>query len=243
MLLALGAQAGLGALSSFFGGRAQTYYSRGDQYLQQAQAYANRAAEIEQLTKGMQLQAKQNEAIAKADIQTLINTHMQAALLGVNLSAQKRVAAQNRVAVKRNRTAELGAAMVDAAAAGTIGASVDAVASDIRRQSAVANAAIEDQADVDSFNYQVSVEQLYRSYEQGIPTYDDTLPSSLPPLVMGSVTGRGPSFGQALLGSVANVGMNYLSSRISLGLGPKASPPPASSTGGQTVKLNGLRFP
>lgn len=240
MVGALAGQIGIGALSSFFGGRAEVYYARGDQYLQQAQAYANRVAEIEQLSKGLDLQARQNEALKKSDIQSLINTHMQASLLGVSLSAQKRVAAQNRIAVSRNRAASVGATMAEAAATGTIGASVDAVANDIRRQSAVASAAIEDQADVDSFNYQVSVEQLYRGYQQGVPTYDDTLPSPLPPLVMGRVTARPPSFGQALLGSAANVGMNYLSSRMQLGMGPAASPPP---TTGHTVKLNGLRFP
>lgn len=234
----LAAQTGIGALSSFFGGRAESYYARGDQYLQQAQAMANRAAEIEQLTKGMELQSRQNEAIAKADIQSLINTHMQASLLGVSLSAQKRVAAQNRVAVSRNRAANIGTAMAEAAASGTIGASVDAVSNDIKRQSAVANAAIADQADVDSFNFQVSVEQLYRGYEQGIPTYDDTMPSPVPPLIMGSVRSRGPTLGQALFGSAANVGMNYLSSKINLGLGQSSSSP--ASSGG--ITLNGLRF-
>lgn len=218
----MGAQVGIGALQNFFGSRTQAIYARADQYGQQAQAYANRAAEYAQLTKGMELQTRQNEAIAKADIQSLINTNMNAALLGINLSAQKRAAASNRVAVKRNKAAAIGEAMTDAAAAGTIGASVNAVASDIARQSANANAAIADQADAEQYNFEVSIEQLYRGYEQGVPTYDNSLPSSLPPIIMGRTAPRGPSIGQSLLGSAIGVGSSYLTSYIQLGLGRSA---------------------
>lgn len=215
----MAAQVGIGALQSFFGGRTEAIYARADQYANQAQALANRSAETQQLTQQMQLQGRQNDAIAKADIQSLINTNMQAALLGINLSAQKRAQAANRVAVKRNKAASVGAAMTDAAAAGTIGASVQAVTNDIARQSANANAALADQGDADNFNYQVSVEQLYRGYEQGVPMLDQSMPQSLPPLVMGRIAPKSQGIGSALMGSALNVGANYLTSRMNLGLG------------------------
>lgn len=237
----MGAQVGIGALQSFFGGRVESIYARGDQAAQQAQALANRAAELEQLTMGLSLQARQNDAIAKADIQTLINTNIQASLLGINLSAQKRAEAQNRVVVKRNRAAAIGSAMTDAAAAGTIGASVNAVVSDIKRQSADANAAIADQGDVDRFNYSVSIDQLYRSYEQGVQRFDTSLPSTPSTLIMGDRAPKGQSFGSALLGSTLNVGMGYLTDSIRLGLGNSSrnNSNTGASSGG--VTLYGLR--
>lgn len=238
----MAAQVGLGALQSFFGGRAESYYARGNQYAQQAQALANRAAETQQLTQQMQLQGRQNEAIAKADIQTLINTNMQAALLGINLSAQKRAAAQNRVAVKRNSAAAVGEAMTDAAAAGTIGSSVQAVTNDIRRQSADANAAIADQRDADSFNYQVSVEQLYRGYQQGEPAYDSSIPQSLPPLIMGRIAPKPQGFGSALLGSAFNVGAEYLTARMSLGMGKQSSSAPVVGVGQPVMSTVNARY-
>lgn len=234
-LTAMGLQVGLGALSSWMGGSASKYNAKAQAYAQQAQALANANAETRQLTKQLQLQGQQNELVAEANLQSLINTHLASSLLGVKMAEQKRAAANALKVNRRNSALQLGAVTTNAAAAGTIGASVNAVASDIERKASEGVVAVHDQLDAERYNHSVEVANLYRSYELGVARLDTTMPEAVQTPILGPINVGGGGFGSHLLGSALNVGMGYLNSQIQLGLGPS----PAANTG-NSVKLYGL---
>lgn len=213
----MGGQILLGGLSSYLGGSVAKYNARAQAYTQQAQALANTDAQVRQLTKAMQQQGLQNEYIAEANLQNLINSHTASALLGVRLAEQKRFAAKNLTANRRNANQVLGSITANAAAAGTIGSSVDAVAADVRRKAAEGTAEILDVVEQERYNTATQIKQVYDGYTQSVQRYDTTMPEAITAPILGPVLGGGSSFGQALLGSAINVGMGYLNSRLKLG--------------------------
>ena len=217
----MAAQVGLGALQGFLGGGAQRYQQQAQAYTQQAQAVASHTAELQQLQKQMELQGLQNTEVARANTQNLINTHITASLMNLDLAQQKRQAASNLKVNRRNAALALGATASNAAAAGTIGASVNAVASDIRAKAAEGNAEIHEQLSASRFNTAESIRSLYSNFENGYGRIDSTTPSQPQAPIMGPVYTGGSGFGGYLLGSAINVGMGYLNSRISLGLGKR----------------------
>ena len=58
---------------------------------------------------------------------------------------------------------------------------------------------------------------MYDGYTQSLQRYDTTMPEAITAPILGPVLGGGSSFGQALLGSAINGGMDYLGSRLKLG--------------------------
>lgn len=216
-LLTMGLQVGVGALSSFLGSSVSKYNARAQAYTQQAQALANTDAQVRQLTKAMQQQGLQNEYIAEANLQGLINSHTASALLGVRLAEQKRFAARNLSTTRRSANLALGEATANSAAAGTIGASVDAVSSDIRRKAAEGMADIADVMEQERYNTSTQINQIYTGYIQGVQRYDTTMPEAISNPILGGVPSGGGGFGSHLISSALNVGMGYLDSRLQLG--------------------------
>lgn len=239
MSYALAAGVGISALQGFLQGRVQASYQRGQQFAANSQALAQRNAEIRQLEKSMELQAKQNKALLKADLSTLINTNYTAGLLGISLAQQRRTSAQNLTRLRQGESVAIGTVTANSAAAGTIGASVDAVASDIRRKADQGLNQIYDQASVDQLNYDTSIRNLYEGYLQGQQQIDDSLPDEFTPIRFIDAPTGGPSFGQALVQGALQVGGQYFMDQWRLGLGSKGSAGGSPASG--SVTLYGLR--
>lgn len=240
MSWALAAGVGINALQGYLQGSVQSAYQRGQHFAQNTQALAQRNAEIRQLERAMELQAKQNQAILKADIATLVNTNYTAGLLGLQLAGQKRASLQNKTRLKQGEAVAIGTVTADAAAAGTIGASVDAVASDIRRKADIGMGQIYDQAEADALNYETGIYNLYQGYVQGQAQIDDSLPDEFTPIRFMDAPVAKNTLGSHILGSALQFGGQYMMDTWRLGLGSRNSTAPTGG-GGSGVTLYGLR--
>ena len=237
----MGMQFGLSALSGILGSNGpERYLQQAQQYHAQNNAYLNSIQEIRAIQKSLEAQGRQNKEVMRADLYNFINTQHSAARLAMHDAVQRRVAARNSLYVKRSGVQELAMHTADAAAAGTIGASVNAVAHDIRKRSDSALAEVQANREIERDNYYQSVADLYTGYYQNQQIIDDTLPDMpQPPNTRVVVNTSKQSIGSILLGSALNVGMDYLSSQVKLGLGSKPAPAP---TQGHSVQLYGLRL-
>lgn len=240
MSWALAASVGINALQGYMQGSVQAAYQRGQQFAANTQALAQRNAEIRQMERAMELQAKQNKAVLKADIQTLVNTNFTAGLLGIQLAQQKRTATQNQSLLRQGESVAVASASANSAAAGTIGPSVDAVTSDIRRKADQGLNQIQDQAEADRFNYETGIRNLYTGYTQGQQMIDDTLPDEFEPIRFIDQPNR-VNAGQYVLGAALQVGAQYALDTWRLGLGSRGSPAQAASQGNGSVTVYGIR--
>lgn len=206
---------------SVLGGMAQGKAAEVQQRVQAANAYQqtliNYERELKGIQAGIEQQRKQNDAIAKADLQSLINANFTAGLLNLQRSMQKRQTAADIARLGETKLQALASAEVAAAASGTIGASVNAVAADIKMK--VGDAIIEqrDQNDMNTLNHQTNLYQLYQNFldtQQEIDTSTPDIPG-MPPKY-GAVTA---SAGQYGLAAGINYMGDYLMRRMSLGSG------------------------
>lgn len=242
MSWALAAQVGIGALSSWLGSRADKYIAKGQQYQQESQAYLGGISQIKQLSKMLDVQGKQNESLLKADNQNFVNTQYQSGLMGLQDALSRKVAARNMSITKRGGAVELAQNVANAAAAGTIGSSVQAVSQDVQRNVDKGLNDIEQQRELERNQHYVGVYSLYTNYHQSQQQIDDSLPDvpESPRIYQGHIPKN--SFGNHLLGSALNVGMGLLADNISLGLGSKSTTPTKTpTTTGGSVKLYGLK--
>src|SRR5690625_273893 len=167
----------LGALGSFLGGGGVAKYNARAQQAQQAsQAYLQGINEIRQLSKGLELQAQQNERIMQADTYNYVNTQYMSGLSAMQDALSRKTAAKNLNLVARGERIDLGEASVNAAAAGTIGASVEAVANNISRNSASIRNEVEQQRMLERDAHYQEVRSMYANYYQNQSLVDTTLP-------------------------------------------------------------------
>lgn len=239
MAWAIAAQVGIGALSSWLGGRADKYIAKAQQAQQQSQAYLGGINEIKQLSKMLESQGKQNESLMRSDLNNFVNTQYQAGLMSLQDALSRKTAARNLNVTRRSGAVALSEEVNNAAAAGTIGASVNAVVQNIQRNTDQGITDVLNQRELERNNHQVGLYSLYTGYSQNQAKIDDSLPDvpENPRIYSGHIPSN--SFGSHLLGSAVNVGLNHVLDNFSLGLGKKQGNTTTTSGGG--VKLYGLR--
>lgn len=239
MAWAIAAQVGIGALSSWFGGRADKYIAKAQQAQQQSQAYLGGINEIKQLSKMLDMQTRQNESLMRSDQHNFVNAQYQAGLLSLQDSLSRKTAARNMNITRRMGAVSLAEEINTSAATGTIGASVNAVVQNIQRNTDQGVLDVMNQRALERNDNLVGLYSLYTGYVQNQAKIDDSLPDipENPRIYSGYIPSN--SFGSHLLGSAVNVGVNHLIDNISLGLGKKQSN--TQTTSGGSVKLYGLR--
>lgn len=206
---------------SVLGGMAQGKAAEVQQRVQAANAYQqtliNYERELKGIQAGIEQQRKQNSAIAKADLQSLINANFTAGLLNLQRSMQKRQTAADVARLGETKLQALSSAEVASAASGTIGASVDAVAADIKMKVGEAILEQRDQNDMNTLNHQTNLYQLYQNFldtQQEIDTSTPDIPGMPPKGGAATV-----SAGQYGLAAGINYMGDYLMRRMSLGGG------------------------
>ena len=208
----------LGAGASAKAAEVQQRVQAANQYQQNL---INQEREYKQIQQALTNQGKQNEALAKADIQSLINTNFTAGLLNLQRAMQKQQTASDINRIGKTRLQALASSEVSAAASGTIGASVDAVAGDIELKMGEAEIDARVQNDMNTMTLDTQLRNLYTDYRNSQPMIDTSVPDipGLPPKVgVASV-----SAGSAMLGAAISYAGNIFASQVSLGLGPKVS--------------------
>lgn len=242
MAWAIAAQVGIGALSSWLGGGASKYIAKAQQAQQQSQAYLGGINEIKQLSKMLDVQGKQNDSLMRSDLNNFVNTQYQSGLMSLQDALSRKTAARNRNVTRRMGAVALSEEVNNAAATGTIGASVNAVVQNIQRNTDQGVMDVMSQRELERNSNLVGVYSLYTGYSQNQAKIDDTLPDvpENPRIYSGHIPKN--NFGSHLLSSAVNVGLNHVLDNFSLGLGKKQSTAPSSSgSGGGNVKLYGLR--
>ena len=149
-------------------------------------------------------QIAQNKAIREANTKNMIRTGYEVGMLNVQKGQKLMELQQRRAMVREAELADLSSAQNNAAASGTVGASVDAVLSDVRMQYDKARADISAENEVDALNFNTA---LHSTIQGGI----DALKQSVRPTGMSDM---------AMLGRAGVAGASqYAGDKMSLGLG------------------------
>jgi len=204
----------LGAGASAKAAEAQQRVQAANQYQQNL---INQEREYKQIQQALANQSRQNEALAKADLQSLINTNFTAGLLNLQRALQKQQTASDINRIGKTRLQALASSEVSAAASGTIGASVDAVAGDIELKMGEAEIDARVQNDMNTMTLDTQLRNLYTDYRNSQPQIDTSVPDipGLPPKV-----GVAPvSAGSAMMGAAISYAGNMFANQVSLGLG------------------------
>ncbi|QQO90805.1 internal virion protein A [Pseudomonas phage Misse] len=167
---------------------------------------------------GAALQAKeraldsveQSKAIMEANTKNFQQTAFRVGLLNVQKAQEVRALEQRKFDASAQEQSVLGTAAVNAAASGTIGASVDAVQSDIQMAFDKVRAQINDENELNAQNYNTA---LYDLITEG---QNQTVTSA-----QFRAAPKGASQLQMAGNAAIQVAGNYLMQRMDLGLGPK----------------------
>lgn len=176
--------------------------------LQALQGFQQRSAQYE-------AQAAQNKAIREANLLNTQRVGFQVGILNVQRGEQVRQLAQRKAEVGQAELQELSSAGNNAAASGTVGASVDAVQSDIQLQFERARTGIEIENEIETQNFNTALYELLQGGQ-------DQLIKAVKP--------NGPSDLAILGGAAASAAGSYFGSKMSLGLG-SATPTQQSNLG------------
>lgn len=209
------AAAGL-ALSALSAGSAagtqknQQRVSAANQYQQTLIGYER---ELKGIQQGLTQQQQRNTAIAKADIQSLVNTNFTAGLLNLQRSMQKKQTASDIQRLGETKLQALASAEVSAAATGSIGASVNAVASDISMKVGEARIEAQEQDEMNTFSLQTQIRNLYQGFMDTQQVIDESTPDipGMPPKTGAVSTSAGSAAAGAAIGYAGNYLNNYLS--------------------------------
>lgn len=157
-----------------------------------------------------------NKAIAETNLQNTIRTGYKAGILNIQRGQARQAATQSAFDITKVSKQVLGANAVNAAASGTVGASVDAVANDIRKKMDEASIAVDENLSLTEQNYNTQLNDLITAGQD-----------SLQHAAKIGYAPRGPSTGAQVLGALANTGTQfatqYALSNMSLGLGRKST--------------------
>lgn len=149
-------------------------------------------------------QIAQNKAIREANTKNMIRTGYEVGMLNVQKGQKLVELQQRRATVREAELADLSYAQNNAAASGTVGASVDAVLSDVRMQYDKARADISAENEIDALNFNTA---LHSTIQGGI----DALKQAVRPTGMSDM---------AMLGRAVVAGASqYAGDKMSLGLG------------------------
>lgn len=162
--------------------------------------------------------ARRNKAIVESNLENRIRTGYQVGILNMQLSQQRMQHARHGAELGTTGLQASGTVQNNAAAAGQIGASVQAV-----------------QADVD-MQVQQARQDLIRSWDATVTNYNTDLRSIIDQgndAQLGAdgqvQSGRSTSVGEALMQGAMAAGQHWLGSQIQLGLGRQQPAPPSPS--------------
>lgn len=154
----------------------------------------------------------QSKAIMEANRKNFQQTTFRVGMLNVQKAQEVRALEQRKFDVGAQEQAVLGSASVNAAASGTIGASVDAVQSDIQMAFDKVRAQISDENELNALNFNTALYDLVTNGQNASQTAYYRKES------------MGPNQWQMLGNAGMQVADSYLSQKMDLGLGstPKA---------------------
>ena len=154
----------------------------------------------------------QNEAIIKANVANTIRTGYRAGLLNMQRGLSRRMAQQKGFEQTKEAGAALGAVTANQAASGTIGASADAVAQDVRMKLGEAQAAQQDENELMELNFDTQLHELVQQGQDAVQS-----PAKV------KLQSSGDIRGNALLAGLTTFGSMYASGKFNLGLGNSGS--------------------
>lgn len=155
----------------------------------------------------------EGEAIAKERLNATIRNSYSTALAQMNLSLKKRQLSTQAADIRAATLAAKGDATLAAAATGSIGASTNAVISDIEQKS---QAALDQTTD----EFENAVENYNNELQMMVINTDQSAPTVRPVEYHGPSSGE--MLGMSLLQGLGSFASNYAMKKMSLGLGAKA---------------------
>ena len=162
-----------------------------------------------------------NEAIIKSNIANTIRTGYRVGLANMQRGLSKKQAVQQGFNITKAGASALGEATANAAASGTVGASIDAVSNDIKMKIGEAQAENQEQADVDLANFKTQIEGI--SFEGE---------NSLQESIKSKAQSSSSIWGGALLSGAAGLASSYFSAKAKLGVGDVSVNPNGSTAAG-----------
>lgn len=165
----------------------------------------------------------EGEAIAKERLNATIRNSYSTALAQMNLSLKKRQLSTQAADIRAATLAAKGDATLATAATGSIGASTNAVVSDIEQKS---QAALDQTTDA----FENAVENYNNELHMMVINTDQSAPTVRPVEYTGPSSGE--MLGMSLLQGLGSFASNYAMQKMSLGLGAKAGTPQVSSSAG-----------
>lgn len=165
----------------------------------------------------------QSKAIMEANRKNYQQAMFRVGMLNVQKAQEVRALEQRKFDVGSQEQAVLGSAAVNAAASGTIGASVDAVQSDIQMAFDKVRAQISDENELNALNYNTALYDLVTGAENASQTAYFRKEEG------------GPSQWQMLGNAGMQVAGSYVSQKMDLGLGSRPRPQSFGSSAGFTL--------
>lgn len=174
---------------------------------------ANSAASASARAAGAQSRAE-GEAVAKERLNATIRNSYNTALAQMNLGLKKKQLSQQATDIRAATLAAKGDATLAAAATGSIGASTNAVVSDIEQKS---QAALDQTTDA----FENAIENYNMELQMMVLNTDQTAPTVRPVEYHGPSSGE--MLGAALMQGLGSFASNYAMRKMSLGLGEPAT--------------------
>jgi hypothetical protein len=165
-----------------------------------------------------------NKAIAEANLTNTIRTGYRVGMLNVQAAQAKKRAIEQGYDISVTREQALGAATANAAAAGTIGSSVAAVASDIESKVGQATNRVADNLDMTELNEGTQLNDILNAGH-------DVLRSPEKLNIIQPNSPAGFSWSGAFLNAAIDMGEQYLGSKMNLGLGQQGGAAGGASSG------------
>lgn len=166
--------------------------------------------------------AADNKAIAEANLQNTIRTGYKVGLLNVQRAQSKKRAMQAGLGLAQQGQEIMSAATANAAAAGTVGSSVDAVLADIDTKIGDAQAQLDTNFEQESDNFDVQLGDILNA---GQAAQQSTARLTIRRQAQVKTAGMA----EIAAGALIQVGGAYLSSKMSLGLGNQPTTTPTTT--------------
>lgn len=163
----------------------------------------------------------QNDATVKANVANTVRTGYRVGLLNMQRGLQKKQNAQQGFGITKAGGEALGQVTATAAAAGTIGPSVDAVANDIRMKVGDAQAQRENQNEIDNTNFNTNLEAITTEGEASLKSA--TLLDVTADNLITDIPSTADVWGNALLSGASSLARSYIGDKMKLGLGESAA--------------------
>jgi hypothetical protein len=179
------------------------------------QRYQQYAQALQQQQLAWDKNSADNQALGEANLTNTIRTGFRVGTLNLQRAQAKKKAIQDGYDVSVTRQQALGAATANAAAAGTVGPSVQAVASDIEQKVSMAKGNLAANLDQTNMNLDTELHDIVANGEDVLRSPEKVYMTKLN-------KPQGFSYAAAAFDAGMEMGTEYMSSKMSLGLGSKS---------------------